>query len=324
MTETKGLRSPVEVDTDLAEASMELRRAEQDVARAWANVHDDAGDRGKWNARRARTELALSHEEALEKAQKVAEDYAATYVGDQVRQGLEKLAKAQEAAEALKSRVSDLNAEYRGWSRFFLVQNTDGHIHRSMHCSTCHLTTQFAWLPDMSGRTEADVVAEHGALLCTVCFPSAPVEWTNLRELQAAAKDAGKCAGSGQYAELFNHDHAMRVYKYAECHVCHEVVNVTSTYKLRAHKAKAEAKQAEGFQPVKVQVNGYSETFKTERTAVIKLVEHLADAQVLGYRLDEAAVARLKEVTGISEEELAKKVAAKVKRYQADQRKWAQ
>jgi hypothetical protein len=68
---------------------------------------------------------------------------------------------------------------YKGWSRFFLVTNTNGHIHRSMSCSTCFYSTQFSWLTELSGLTEAEAVAEYGEILCTVCFPSAPVEWTN-------------------------------------------------------------------------------------------------------------------------------------------------
>lgn len=65
------------------------------------------------------------------------------------------------------------------WSRFFLVLNVNGHIHSSTSCSTCFVTTDFGWLTDLSGLTEAEAVASHGEILCSVCFPSAPVEWTN-------------------------------------------------------------------------------------------------------------------------------------------------
>jgi hypothetical protein len=65
------------------------------------------------------------------------------------------------------------------WSRFFLVTNSNGHIHRSTSCSTCFSTTEYAWLTDLSGRSEAEAVEALGEILCSVCFPSAPVEWTN-------------------------------------------------------------------------------------------------------------------------------------------------
>lgn len=67
--------------------------------------------------------------------------------------------------------------EYRGWSRFFLVSG--GHIHHSTHCHTIRLTTDVGWLPDLSGLTEVEAVEEHGEILCSHCFPLAPVEWTN-------------------------------------------------------------------------------------------------------------------------------------------------
>ena len=64
-------------------------------------------------------------------------------------------------------------------------------------------TTSFSWLPTLSGLSEADAVEAHGAILCTVCFPSAPVEWTGgvAKAVQAekderaaakAARDAAK------------------------------------------------------------------------------------------------------------------------------------
>ena len=68
---------------------------------------------------------------------------------------------------------------YEGWSRFYLVRNNGGHIHSSMNCSTCFITTQFSWITELSGKTEAEAVELLGEILCSVCFPTAPVEWTN-------------------------------------------------------------------------------------------------------------------------------------------------
>lgn len=87
--------------------------------------------------------------------------------------------------------VWERQADYAGWSRFFLVTNTGGHIHRDMSCSTCFPTTQYAWLYELSGMTEAEAVEEYGEILCSVCFPSAPVEWTNgENKKDRARKDA--------------------------------------------------------------------------------------------------------------------------------------
>lgn len=76
----------------------------------------------------------------------------------------------------LLERIAELDATYTGWNRFFLVTSSAGHVHSSMSCSSCRPTTTFGWLPELSGKTETVAVAELGPALCSVCFPSAPVE----------------------------------------------------------------------------------------------------------------------------------------------------
>ena len=92
-----------------------------------------------------------------------------------------RIAKCAEKIAELEAEAAPFHAVYRQhrWSRFFLVLNTNGHIHRDTSCSTCFITTDFGWLPELSGLTEADAVEQQGEILCSVCFPSAPVEWTN-------------------------------------------------------------------------------------------------------------------------------------------------
>lgn len=115
-------------------------------------------------------------------------------------------------------------SDHGQWSRFFIVQG--GHIHSSTACHTLRVTTQVGWLPALSGETEKDAVDAHGALLCTVCFPSAPVEWT------VGAKPADdQCKGG--YPNDVN---MQRVSRYGTCPSCGEWVSVTSTGKARKHK----------------------------------------------------------------------------------------
>ena len=81
-------------------------------------------------------------------------------------------------------------------------------------------------------------MAAHGALLCTVCFPSAPVEWTNFYEAQGAAKKAASCPGSGTWD--YPRETARMGYtagNYGTCTHCGETVTLTSTDKLRSHKS---------------------------------------------------------------------------------------
>ena len=63
-----------------------------------------------------------------------------------------------------------------GWTRAWLVDNTGGHVHNTMSCSTCFPTTRFGWLPEWSGRDEAEIIDAAGCGACTVCYPNAPVD----------------------------------------------------------------------------------------------------------------------------------------------------
>lgn len=64
------------------------------------------------------------------------------------------------------------------WPRFYLVANAGGHIHKSMSCSTCRPSTQYVFLPELSGLSEEQAVKAQGPVLCSICFPSAPIDWT--------------------------------------------------------------------------------------------------------------------------------------------------
>jgi len=149
----------------------------------------------------------------------------------------ETLADVDRQTAQLAEEAAPLNAEFdaKRWSRFFLVQG--GHIHSSMSCSSCNKMgqlTRFGWLPELSGLTEADAVAAHGAILCTVCFPSAPVEWTNGHEEAAAAKRAAQCPGSGKYVAAEPGKRS----RYVGCPECDHFGARTANGYVRAHKPK--------------------------------------------------------------------------------------
>jgi hypothetical protein len=96
--------------------------------------------------------------------------------------------------DSLRVIIDACNKDWRDngyWSRFYLVTNTNGHIHSSLSCSTCFHDTNFAWLTHLSGLDEAGAVQAEGEVLCTICYPSAPVAWTNgisRRDKEAKAK----------------------------------------------------------------------------------------------------------------------------------------
>ena len=97
-------------------------------------------------------------------------------------QTLQRMDEFNEDAEKCRKLEVEIDSEYqvRRWSRFFLVTSSSGHIHSSMSCSTCHKgenRTTFALLASLSGQDEKAAVDKLGPALCSVCFPSAPVEF---------------------------------------------------------------------------------------------------------------------------------------------------
>jgi hypothetical protein len=79
----------------------------------------------------------------------------------------------KEVAE-LVEKLRTLESFYTGWSRAFLVRNSNGHIHKSRECGTCFDTTQYVWLTDMSGRDELEIAFLAGEKACTICYAHAP------------------------------------------------------------------------------------------------------------------------------------------------------
>jgi len=113
-------------------------------------------------------------------------------------------------AQAITKEGTPHHTEFQrrgGWFRAWLVDNTSGHVHSSTECSTCYPTTEFIWLPEYSGLTEGELIADARSMACTICFPNAPVDTRPgiieaparkaarlKREAEAAVRDAAKKA----------------------------------------------------------------------------------------------------------------------------------
>jgi hypothetical protein len=84
-------------------------------------------------------------------------------------------------ANANRRQFERLDAEHgrRPWSRFVIVR----HVHSGPHCVGRTLDrgkyrSERGWLPEYSGRSETEAIAElaeRAHILCTHCFPDAPV-----------------------------------------------------------------------------------------------------------------------------------------------------
>lgn len=196
----------------------------------------DVGVRPQYGRGRGKPTVSLSLDEIMVKVKAMLAGEMTPWDRKSTETKVEQITVARAAIAHLSEQAAPLEAlfEAERWNRFFLVTNTNGHIHRSMHCSTCRISTSFAWLPALSGLTEADAVEAHGPHLCTVCFPTAPVEWTVGEQKPV---DPDRCEGSG------THDHdssGLRYYqRRAVCNHCRTTVSVTSTGKMRTHKRTA-------------------------------------------------------------------------------------
>jgi hypothetical protein len=226
----------VVTDTKLAKLTDACRSLMHKRSGIVDSIHVYAGDRKESGVRYDRARWGMTLTEAIAATPKSWDARShANYVENLARVDADLAANADEIAAC-----QDVWTANGCWSRFFMVPG--GHIHRSMSCSTCNNgqePTMFGWLPALSGLTEADAVNAHGPLLCTVCFPSAPTEWTNGRELEAEAKKVARCAGSGQYVATKTSGA-----RYARCPECDTTQARTTLGKLRAHKAPKTAEAA--------------------------------------------------------------------------------
>jgi hypothetical protein len=113
-------------------------------------------------------------------------------------------AAAQLELDALLLEAAPFEDEFAargGWTRAFLCLSSNGHVHSSRSCSTTHRTTQFGWLPQVSGHDEAEIVSASGEGACTVCYPTAPAATLSrprtllhVSEVAAAEERAAKAA----------------------------------------------------------------------------------------------------------------------------------
>lgn len=120
----------------------------------------------------------------------------------------ERVASALAEVERLHSITVACNDQFvrrGGWSRFYLVTSSQGHIHSSGNCSTCHkgrTPTTFALVCDLSDSTVEEAVDLFGAALCSICFPEAPVEFTDQVKITKARALAYAEGGIDAYRAL--------------------------------------------------------------------------------------------------------------------------
>lgn len=276
--------SPQEIDQKLSELYQQEQRAEQNLAVAYNGLHYALHER---QVRRfgKRATWPTTDDEAQAQVEFIVTqaDYREVPWGNSPMKALEAVDNARAALGTNQEAQRVYHTEFQrrgGWSRFFVVQA--GHIHSSMNCQTCNngrTPTRFGWNPELSGLTEADAVAKLGPSLCTVCFPSAPVEWTvGHRQTAEEAAVAGMCVNR----DGVNYRHHGNSTS-GDCEVCGARGVTATTGGLRKHPHARQATAAERAARLTdpkligtpagevLKVDG--ETYKTVRSAEIAYVD---------------------------------------------------
>lgn len=147
--------TPSEIDTEIARLHFELSKAEAIIAR-YENADDE------W----IKSRLEADYENAIDRA------------------------------ADLHVELAPLAAQYNAerWPRYWHVSNNNGHIHNSLHCTSCFYDTQYSWRTDLSGLTEEEVVEFETYNVCSVCMPIAPAEQKAARVAYNKAQREAKAA----------------------------------------------------------------------------------------------------------------------------------
>lgn len=231
--------TPPDLDAHFADLAAREARIDQRISSAVSSAHSAIGERPTYTSRLRIPVWPTTSEEAIAKARELATnpDPAKPWLGRDAGRAVDKYDGAMLDLFALRKEREPLSAEWTrrgGWSRFFEVDNNNGHIHSSMSCQTCNRNgkaTRFGWHPELSGLTEKDAVDALGPSLCTVCFPSAPLAWTIGPQKPAACENAPVAAGT------LSRPYGPASTRYGDCTQCKATrVQVNSSGRLRRHK----------------------------------------------------------------------------------------
>lgn len=232
----------VEIDTQLAELWGKREQLHNRLDAQKKTLARLAGLKGEWGKGQQKGQLVYRETlgEVLDLLQATLQGDMKPWDRRDAEQALAKVAETQTELAAVNEEIEPLEAIFNAnpWPRFFLVQNTNGHIHATMQCHSCNWNTRFGWLPNLSGLTEKDAVDAHGTILCSHCFPTAPVEWTLGKQAEV---DPNQCPGSGTWDVVggTRRQTSWSGNGRGQCSHCQAWVGTTSTGKLRKHKKES-------------------------------------------------------------------------------------
>lgn len=169
-SDTQARQIAVETDTALAATYEKLAKLRQRQGFAYDSLHRALGDsqdrRGNWG---------MSNLDAYRTADRMGR--LAAMATSQIKQALDRLVEIERDIDFANERINELDVIWAlngCWNRYYLVTNSNGHVHRETSCRTCFRDTEYAWLIDLADCDEAAMIEEFGEKACTVCFPDAP------------------------------------------------------------------------------------------------------------------------------------------------------
>lgn len=263
---TLNTATPVEIDTQMLRemsdqmwAGMKADRAMQWIKHEIASIHNyEIWNTDKWGVYRNAAGERMPYSFVMENV-----DTFVAQGNKRVISYRDEYFTEVKKHEVASANLDAINAEFNargGWTRYYLVVSSSGHIHRDMNCFTCNNgkePTAFALYPSLSGSNVEQAVAKLGAALCTHCFPEAPVEYREQVKIsktaakilldtadeaqfdaaiaKAAAKAATMCEGSSKPGIAENDSHWQ---KCTHCDYTARTVSMNGTYmhKLPRHK----------------------------------------------------------------------------------------
>lgn len=177
-------QTPPQIDGQIADLLALRSGVDSEIDRAYNLIHGAIGERLQ-SRRVGRTTVSEwpTNDHEAERIARLAADGAIRPAGadadlpayrqQQIRDALARLDAATAQRSELINQVAVLDAQYllRGrWNRVYLVDNSNGHVHKHTHCRTCYDTTEYCWITDLSGASDEEVVALAGGRTCVVCF----------------------------------------------------------------------------------------------------------------------------------------------------------
>jgi len=226
----------VRIDTKLEELHLALQEASDKRHHHFEDLHWAIEDRPTYIGRRQTWKLSVPE------LARIAQARVETDQDNDVRRGhgffAKKLAAIAEWAEPiarLEHEIAELDALYKAdpWQRFHPCQTGNPHIHAGWGCAGLKHNSILLWEPQLSGLEMADAVAKLGPKLCTHCFPSAPVEYTQ-------GDPDTSCPGSGAYVPLAKGANPYRK-RWSKCPECEYSGQLTPSGYVRKHQPKAAA-----------------------------------------------------------------------------------